>query len=63
MACGSSTRWFVALMARMLWVYRNGNCVSSERVCSTILNMPCVLPDGWNKRAVSVFHDILSGSK
>jgi dTDP-4-amino-4,6-dideoxygalactose transaminase len=43
--------------------YRNGNCVSSEGVCSTILNMPCVLPDGWNKRAGSVFHDILSGSK
>ena len=42
--------------------YKNDSCVNSERVCSDILNMPCVLPEGWDKRAVSVFHDILSGS-
>src|SRR5208337_4568524 len=43
--------------------YSAGNCVNSEEVCSDILNMPCVLPDGWDDRAVSVFHDILSGTK
>ena len=43
--------------------YRNGNCVNSDMVCSDILNMPCVLPEGWNKRAVSIFYDILSGNK
>lgn len=43
--------------------YNNDSCVNSERVCSDILNMPCVLPEGWDNRAVSIFHDILSGSK
>lgn len=42
--------------------YRDGNCVNAETACSDILNMPCVLPDGWNERAVTVFHDILSGN-
>jgi len=43
--------------------YRNGDCTNAESVCSDILNMPCVLPEGWDKRAVSIFHDILSASK
>ena len=43
--------------------YNAGKCTNSENVCSDILNMPCVLPDEWDSRAVSVFHDILSGIK
>jgi dTDP-4-amino-4,6-dideoxygalactose transaminase len=43
--------------------YRDGNCVNSESVCSDILNMPCVLPEGWDQQAVSIFHDILSGTR
>ena len=42
--------------------YRRGNCVNSETVCSDILNMPCVLPEGWDELAVTILHDVISGS-
>ena len=40
--------------------YEMGTCSSSESVCSDILNMPCVLPDGWDERAVTVLHDVIT---
>ncbi|MGA2121572.1 MAG: DegT/DnrJ/EryC1/StrS family aminotransferase [Methanoregula sp.] len=43
--------------------YDKGNCANSEAVCSDILNMPCVLPEGWDNRAVSIFRDIVAGSR
>jgi dTDP-4-amino-4,6-dideoxygalactose transaminase len=40
--------------------YKNGNCTGSEKVCSDIVNMPCVLPDEWDTTATEIFRDILT---
>jgi dTDP-4-amino-4,6-dideoxygalactose transaminase len=42
--------------------YEKGDCSRSETVCSDILNMPCVLPDGWDERAVIALHTVINGN-
>lgn len=40
--------------------YRSGECQSSERVCSEIVNWPCILPEGFHPDILNIFSRVVN---